>query len=254
MRALYGTVQVTWGPREESPEELGERLRFLLEELAPFSEFARGPWTVLDGGRSGDVPSEEPSADDAVHRSDVRLDSLGEMLAGRPRTDDRGRPWEGRGWSAALYAGPAFELHLSVGGGATQPVRRVAFNRCTLTASEGFPEDAFRGFAESNLIAMVDAFEPHYGSAYSAVQLEGEQTLGLRPRIGAVTYVADDFARVPAELEGATRARHHEGTLLRLDPKPGESLWTDTAPVERVVRQLDALGWEPSLRDLSPRA
>lgn len=241
MQRIVGTVQSAWGPRAETPDELAERLAFFLDEIAAFAEFAGVPLAV-----AGDDPEPEP----------LDPSRLRELIAASPRRDDSGRPWEGRGWGLSLVAASeqGGVLAISFGGGASNPVKRVAFNSCTLDVREGFPLDAFRAFAETNLLAMADAFDAHFGWAFEPPHLRVNPRGALRPRLGPVSYVADELAVVPDPLPGASLERHHDGTLIRVAPARGEHLWEDPEPVARVVAQLEAAGWAPSLAQLNPPA
>lgn len=239
--ARVGIVQVAWGPREETPGELAERLTDLVEELQPFLEFVRVPVGILH----------ESSTD-----PDLSPPNLERAIEAGVRVDDRGMRWEERGYSVSLYARDeaGASVTISMAGGAREAVRRVALNTVTIEADDAFPLEAFRGFAETNLLALVDAFEPAYGWAAEPLHVDVNPLRGgPKPRLGPIAWVSDALAPVP-EVSGLALERHGDGTLMRLQPKRDENVWVDTAPTERALDALAKAGWAPKLTDLNPAA
>lgn len=164
MAAQLGQVQASWGPRPETAAELAARTRDLLDELEPFLGFVEAPIGIL--------------RDEEV---DTDLDGLEQAFVDGRRTDDRGTIIEDRGTSVTLFAGDDAlrSVTVTVSGGATAAIRRVVYNTVAIRVSEAFPLDAFRGFAEANVIALVDTFEPAF--AWVSTPLH----VGLNPRSGA---------------------------------------------------------------------
>lgn len=231
-------VQVAWGPRAETPEALAARIVDLLDELAPFLEFVDAPLGVLTDGELD---------------TDLDESRLASALEAGVRTDDRGAVWEGCGYTLTLFAvdDERREVTVNIAGGATAPVKRVALNSVTLRVEDSFPDDVFRGFGESILVGLVDAFEPAYGWATERVQREVNQRSGVRPRFGPVSWVGDALGAFPDDIAGAEQHRHGPGTLIRVVPEGDVNIWTDPEPTRRVVAGIDAAGWSPSLTDLS---
>lgn len=231
----WGLVQVAWEPRAEQAAETAERVHELLDDLAPFLAFIDAPLAIL--------------RDDNL---DPDLGDLETVIVEGVRRDDRGEPWPERGSSITLFASDdtGSKLTLTVSAGATAPIKRVAYNTVSLTAEGAFPDDAFRAFAEANLLSVVDAFEPAFGWGAEGIHARVNARSPIRPRFGPVTWVSDRLGPLPAAIDGATQQRHGDGTLVRLAPEPGVSVWDDDAPTTRVLESLRDAGWDGSLTAL----
>lgn len=232
MAAQPGQVQASWGPRAETPAELADRTRDLLEELEPFLGFVEAPIGLLRG--------EEVDPD---------LSGLEQAFIDGRRTDDAGAIIEDRGTAVTLFASDDAlrSVTISVSGGATAAIRRVVYNTVSIRVSEMFPVDAFRGFAEANVTALVDAFDPAFAWVSTPLHVGLNPRSGTRARFGPSTWISDAFAPLPAPLDGAMLARHGEGTLVQVIPQGAENVWSDEAPTRRVLDALARAEWVASL-------
>lgn len=232
MAAQLGQVQASWGPRPETAAELAARTRDLLDELEPFLGFVEAPIGIL--------------RDEEV---DTDLDGLEQAFVDGRRTDDRGTIIEDRGTSVTLFAGDDAlrSVTVTVSGGATAAIRRVVYNTVAIRVSEAFPLDAFRGFAEANVIALVDTFEPAFAWVSTPLHVGLNPRSGARARFGPTTWISDAFSPLPTPLAGATTARHGDGTLVQVVPHGREQVWTDEAPTARVIDALAKAGWVATL-------
>ncbi|EWM18777.1 extensin [Kutzneria sp. 744] len=181
-------VRVMWGPREESAQEVTDRLLAALRALAAVDGDLLGRWVWPQENDQGGVD---------LHPLDDPEFALSVIRASEAKPPQTG--YSARGWNGRRGAG---EVSFKVTAGSRS---KVTMNLAYLEFAPQTREEAehWADIAEPALWALVSAWQPDHGSVWTKAVVDAQQPAVRDPFAGYVTYLC--AGRLADDLAGGTR-------------------------------------------------
>jgi immunity protein 52 of polymorphic toxin system len=166
------TIESRWKPREESPEELGERTLHCLDAISPLHPAFRD-WEFLHLSRDAEEMTEENCSEFAWPLEDARQRMTEVVVEWGVSIDDLGMPEPRQGYSVSVSNGhdePSQLVTLSAHGGGlvnwTGSKRYASFE--TNMAEEADPAIVSYPVFKSVLMAIISCWDVEFAQVYSS--------------------------------------------------------------------------------------
>lgn len=227
------TIQATWGPRAETVTSCVQRWSTALTALAEVDPVLSA-WYISEG--DGTDPADEVSLADT---------DLAEIVDAGDRGGELGFGFAAYNGHDAAY--PVFVRHTV---GLTAPVVGLV----NTVWVEAYPDTAqevrrWAGLAEPALAALVAAWEPDSGQAWTPAVKQAQHPAPRRPWAGIATYLsAGRRQAVPADLAATGRPTPDGGLLLPL-AGPDGGLPHPELILDLGARLLESGAFEPTPLD-----
>lgn len=235
-------VHSSWGPREESSQQVAERWLAFARRLMPLEPMLLGRWGWAEESLEN------------FHELSLDVDTLRDYLEGAGTQRRESPPYERvaidlgfsfRLWNGWLY-GKGAEFAATAGLYTQVPgLLNVAYLKLSVDNEDD--QRRWLGLAEEALVALVEAWEPDCGYVGTHSMLDAQEPRGREPWVGAVTYLSPGRRALPTfGLPGRVWETRDGGLVVSL--LASDAAVPDIEQVVALARRLGALAPTPSTR------